>query len=270
MIEQIGALKKIAEGREAEIFAWDNATVLKLYRNREHARGIEVEEAAMTAARQANAPAPGARGRVEVEGRPGLLIERFTGIDMFTQIGRRPWHVIGAGAIMARAHAALHATVAPPALPGFNQRLPERLRASALVPQPIADRALAALATLPDGASLCHGDFHPGNIILTKDGARVIDWPNAFRGDYHADVARTILMFRMGELPEGTPTLIRLLAGVGRRSMLARYRHAYAHVGALDAALLDRWLLPVAAHRLTENIPGERAKLLALIETHPG
>jgi aminoglycoside phosphotransferase (APT) family kinase protein len=268
MIDQVSALQKIAEGREAEIFAWDDTTVLKLYRSEQHARGLEIEEAAMTAAKLADAPAPGSLGRVEIEGRPGLLIERVAGIDMLTQIEKKPWHVIGAGAIMARSHAALHATTAPHELPDVKQRLPERLRASALVPPAIAGRAIAALERLPDGDSLCHGDFHPGNIILTRDGARVIDWPNAFRGDHHADVARTVLMFRMAELPDSTPTTIRALATVGRRLMLARYRRTYAQLRPFDAALLDRWMLPVAAHRLTENIPREREKLLALIGAH--
>ncbi|TMA37195.1 MAG: aminoglycoside phosphotransferase family protein, partial [Deltaproteobacteria bacterium] len=43
------------------------------------------------------------------------------------------------------------------------------------------------LETLPDGDQLCHGDMHPGNIMLSRRGPMVIDWTNARRGHPAAD-----------------------------------------------------------------------------------
>ena len=40
-------------------------------------------------------------------------------------------------------------------------------------------KLLAWLDTLPDGQRFCHGDYHPGNVILTKAGPIVIDWMTA-------------------------------------------------------------------------------------------
>ncbi|UPT65114.1 MAG: phosphotransferase [Hyphomonadaceae bacterium JAD_PAG50586_4] len=39
----------------------------------------------------------------------------------------------------------------------------------------------------PDG--LCHGDPNPGNVIMTKDGARLIDWIAAIRAPAEFDLA---------------------------------------------------------------------------------
>jgi hypothetical protein len=102
--------------------------------------------------------------------------------------------------------------------------------------------------------------------MLTRDGPVVIDWPNAVRGDPMADVARSILMVRMGELPPGSSVPLRMLESVGRKILLRDYRNAYRKAAPYDDARIERWTVPVAAHRLTEGIAGERAKLIALLE----
>ncbi|MCR5829990.1 MAG: phosphotransferase [Lachnospiraceae bacterium] len=43
---------------------------------------------------------------------------------------------------------------------------------------------------------LCHGDFNPSNIIITKkDEAYIIDWAHATQGNASADAARSYLLF---------------------------------------------------------------------------
>ena len=95
--------RRIAQGREAEIFEWDDGFVLKLYRDAGHAPNAARETAALAAAREAGGPAPKAGGTVDVEGRVGLLIERIEGIDMLTEIGRKPWTIWRSGAALGEA-----------------------------------------------------------------------------------------------------------------------------------------------------------------------
>jgi len=52
------------------------------------------------------------------------------------------------------------------------------------------------LESMPKGTKLCHGDFNPSNIIITKDDVPyIIDWSHATMGNASADVARTYLLF---------------------------------------------------------------------------
>ena len=52
------------------------------------------------------------------------------------------------------------------------------------------------LESMPKHLKLCHGDFNPSNIIITKDGTPyIIDWAHATQGNAAADVARTYLLF---------------------------------------------------------------------------
>src|SRR4030095_15455198 len=74
---------------------------------------------------------------------------------------------------------------------------------------------------LPAGDRLCHGDFHPGNLLVCADRVSVIDWPNATRGVPEADYARTMLLLEQADPLPGTSLLFRGLMAAGR-SLFAR------------------------------------------------
>ena len=262
-------LPRLGSGREAEIFAWSDSEVVKLYRDALHRPWAEHERAAMQAARAAGGPVPAAGDIVELNGRPGLVMERADGPDMLSDIERRPWRVFTYGAVMARAHAALHRAQAPASLEPLRERLRRHIETRG-VPPTLRVMAVEALAPLPDGDRLCHGDFHPGNLIMTAGGPRVIDWPNAARGDPAGDIARTLMTLRLGEVPPGTPAYIRVLAGIGRDALIRGYRTTCYRQSAVDPGDVHAWMLPVAIHRLTEGIVEERERLVALIERLAG
>ena len=49
---------------------------------------------------------------------------------------------------------------------------------------------------MPKHDKVCHGDFNPSNIIITKDGTPyILDWSHVTQGNASADVARTYLLF---------------------------------------------------------------------------
>ncbi len=67
------------------------------------------------------------------------------------------------------------------------------------------------LDSLPRHKKLCHGDFQPSNIILTKDGTPyIIDWAHATQGNGSADAARTYLLFYLHGKPELAEKYLRL------------------------------------------------------------
>jgi len=262
-VTSVRELTRIAEGREAEIFAWEDGAVLRLFRDARSAAALDREAGAMRAVAAVLPSVPRVLGRVDVDGRPGLIMERIDGPDLLTLLSRRPWSVWHIGAMCGDLHARLHDVIAPPALPSLDERAAAIL---AGMPPAIAEAARRELASLPAGDRLCHGDFHPANVLMSPRGPVVIDWPNAVRADPLADHARTLLLLRVGALPPGTPALLRVAALFARGLMRSSYARAYRQRRPVDAGLLRRWTVVMAALRLVEEIPGERAPLLRLLE----
>jgi Ser/Thr protein kinase RdoA (MazF antagonist) len=201
-----------------------------------------------------------------VDGRAGLVMDRVDGPDLITLMGRRPWTIPRAARIVGTAQARMHEVVAPPDLDDLRSHARFKIEATAGLPPELAELALATLDTLPDGDRLCHGDVHPGNVLLGSRGPAVIDWTNATRGDPAGDVARTRLMLQLGAVQEYMPALIRRLSAFGRGGFFRLYVRAYARARPVDAELVARWEIVRAADRLLEGIEPERPALLEFLE----
>ena len=255
-------LVKIAEGRQAEIFAWSEREVLRLYRDPNSGALADREVLALDAVRSAMPRAPAAYARIAWNGRPGILMERLAGRGLFAEIQRRPWRVWALAALTGRVHAELNAVRAPAALPELKSEIARRIDADPSIPDGLRASALEELERLPDGDALCHGDFHPENVVLCPSGPVVIDWPNAARGDPCGDFARSVLILRVGSLPPGSPALIRFARALGQSSYRRAYVAGYVETKRYEEAALRRWQLVRAVDRFTDQIPEERGALL--------
>jgi hypothetical protein len=260
-------LQKIAEGREAEMFAWGDGRVLRLYRG-DFFRGEPEQQARLLEiAGESGIRVPAQYGLVEVDGRTGIVLERLDGPDLLTEIGAKPWRLFADGAVWGRLHAKINSSPAPAELETTRSRYRRRIESSPLVPDEYRAPALARLESLPDGDRLNHGDFHPANIMRHDGGFSSIDWSNATRGPAEADYIRSYIICTLGDLPPGSPIHLRLFARFGRRVLRATYDRAYRRVLRPDPRAVEAWRLPVLVGRLTEDIEPERNALLSTIRS---
>ncbi len=117
---------------------------------------------------------------------------------------------------------------------------------------------LDALTQMPDGEQLCHGDFHPGNVIMTATGPIL-----GSRGNPAADVARSsLLLAHAASLPGIAPAR---LIELGRSWFDRAYRKEYSKLRSMDLEEISTWRPIVATARLAENIPEERDRLLEIV-----
>jgi Phosphotransferase enzyme family len=250
---------KLGAGREADVYAYGDAAVLKLYRP-----GFGGHPAEAAALQSLDGIAPRLLDLVDRDGRTGLVLERFDGPDMLTLLQRRPWRVFGLAGVLAVTHRAVHRVAAPAQLPELRPVLAARIHDAPLPPH-LRSFAMRVLDGLPDGDRLCHGDYHPGNVLLTADRTAVIDWPAATRGVPEADHARTLLLLRWAVPLPGTPPLSRALIAVGRSLLAHRYARTYRR-GAPPLRQVDSWLLVHAAARLSEGIQVEQSMLTGMLD----
>ena len=256
-------LTPIAQGRTAEIFAWDNNHILKLYRDWCPSDWVEYEARIAHAIYNAGIPSPGPGDIVEVDGRRGLIYQKLDGISMLQDMNSRPWMLLKHARSLAELQVKINQQSVT-GLPSYGDRLRYDIRHTPHLSEALRNKALAVLDVLPDGQNVCHGDYHPGNVIITKDGPIVIDWMTASTGNPWADVARTSLILSIGAKAAGKQvrTIIRIAIRLYHQMYLKQYQKFFPDHG----NELNLWTPVIAAARLNEDIIPEREALIKMME----
>lgn len=256
----------IAVGRTAEVFAHGGDRVLKVLKPGFPDALGEEEAVAAAMADAAGIGAPRFFGTTRVDGRFTLIYERRDGPSMLERLIARPWMADRLGTTLGSLHAVMHQASAPE-LPDLGSAIRRAIRgAETHAGTDASARALARIEGLPAGDALCHGDFHPGNVMLGASGPAVIDWLTAGSGPPAADVARTLFLIRDGRSPPAASALRRRLIGLLRDRFSTGYLAGYRRRRALDLEEVAAWRLPILVARLDEGIEDERAHVRALID----
>jgi hypothetical protein len=255
----------VARGRTAEILAWQNGQVLKLFYDWMSAAGVEREARAARLVSAADVHTPKLLGEVTLDGRRGLIYERVAGVSLLSLLGTRPWGCVGYARQFAELQVAIHRQRAD-GLPSLKASLEHTIRGLDGLPADLLADALDRLAGLPDDDALCHMDFHPDQVMVTTAGQVVIDWMTACAGAPAADLARTTLLIRFGPVLDAN-WLMQLLANLLRGIFYRTYQRRYFELNpAVTTAEIAAWLPVVALARLAEDIPGEKDRLLAVVQ----
>jgi Ser/Thr protein kinase RdoA (MazF antagonist) len=262
-------LTPLAEGREAQVFVRADGNMVKVMRSANQEARVRREAAALQALADRRHLAPAFVETTVVAGRPALVTERVSGDDLLTRLSKEPWLVLEVAGTLGRAHAAMHDHLAPDTLPDLRYELARRIQSAKALPEHHATTALDRLCKLPRGDRLCHGDYHPQNVLGTLECPVIIDWGDASRGAPAADVARTVLLLHMGELPQDTPAPMRALTAVGRGMLARRYLVVYRRQAVEKPSQLDDWLFVRAAARFNEELEAEYPRLSKLLDESP-
>lgn len=257
---------RIGIGRTAEVYAWGDRAIVKILRPECSDSVGEREAAVARMVTNLGLAAPRFLGVERVDGRFGLLYERVHGQTMLDQVSRRAGLVDPMAELFAELHAQMHIADGSglPPIRDVMRRAIERVAAD--LGETRTEVVLARLDRLPDGGTICHGDMHPGNVLLAPSGPVVIDWLTATSGPPEADLARTEFLLVGAAVPEEVPRLERIVITGLRRQFASSWAAAYRRIRSVDDHLLERWRLPVIAARLAEEIDSERDALLEQID----
>ena len=250
-------------GRSAEVFQYGPDHVLKLYRLPYDPLAVANEFAAARHAHAIGLPVPEPMTTLERDGRAGIIFKRMSGPIMHKAYIRNPLQYLLALRRLVLLQRDIHAHTTTDL-----QHLREPLRRQieqARVSEEAKRVTLAVLDRLPRGESLCHGDLHPDNVVVTPAGLRIIDWQKAGIGTPAADVARTALMLRYGSVDLGR--IGRFLPMGAIRAILAElYIAWYSEATGVRRAEIKAWLLPLLVSRLFGQRAGNETEVRTAVE----
>ncbi len=107
------------------------------------------------------------------------------------------------------------------------------------------------LEGMPKHLKVCHGDFNPSNVVITKDGtAYILDWSHATQGNASADVARTYLLFCLN----------------GNEALAKKYLSLFCKKSNTAMQYVQKWMPIVAASQSVKGNEKEREFLLSWVD----
>lgn len=107
------------------------------------------------------------------------------------------------------------------------------------------------LEGMPKHNKVCHGDFNPSKVIISKDGTPyVIDWSHVTQGNASADIARTYLVFKLN----------------GNDEFAELYLDSFCKKSNTPRKYVEKWMPIVAASQSVKGKPEERSFLMKWVD----
>jgi len=257
--------EKIGEGAMADIHAWAPGQVVKLFKAGVPRRLGRHEARVSRAVFAAGGPAPEVLDEVTLDGRFGIVLPRIDGPTLLQHYRSGAITFEQAGAILATLCMAVHQTPPPSEVPFLRDFIGALLQGSeGTLPKHFVTAIPALIERLRPGDGLCHVDPHPGNVIMTANGPRLIDWTFAVRAPAALDLGFCHIM-----LSEFAPTAVDNPARP--RAVNAAVQSEYARLAGISPTALTAAMepyLPVVCvfYLLVRAFPAQREWLIQRVE----
>lgn len=256
----------IGSGRQAEFLTYSKERAVKLFFTHVSVQDIQQEYENTLLASKTGLPMAHVGELIETNGRRGIIMEQIKGDALIDHLATKPGQLEGHAQIMARLHAAIHSHKGT-GLRRQRDFLEGRIKEAQRVSPAVKSIALQLLDSLPDGDCLCHGDFHPANIILGENGPAIIDWMDARQGNPAADVAQSAFLLDIATLPSEMPALMRNGINDARETFCKLYLEQYCQLQNMALSDINAWKLPIAVAQIDYyQLDGEQQKINLLIE----
>ncbi|MFD5023108.1 phosphotransferase family protein [Paenibacillus sp. NPDC058367] len=253
--------KLVGKGRTAEIWQHDDQRILKLYLEDVSEQNISREYKISQFVHSQGVRTPQPFELISEQSRQGIVFQQIKGPSLLKVMGEKPWKVSKYARMMARLHYDLHKLEITEEIGQQKDMLKWNIMGAPMLSEDEKSAILRYLEKLPQGTYLCHGDFHPDNVLM-DDQLWVIDWMTGVVGEPAADAARSVVMFSMGAMPPGASALSRMMIGFIRKKLTKGYIQEYLRLSGLTYEDVDHWILPIAAARLVEGLSPSEKELL--------
>ncbi|MED0998661.1 aminoglycoside phosphotransferase family protein [Bacillus mobilis] len=235
----------IAKGNTAEIYLYDSK-VVKLFK--EYLPDTEsIDEAKKQKyAYSCGLPVPNVFEVTKIQNRQAIIMEYVKGDsigDLLLNNLNEAEHYIN---ICVNEQKKIHSIREnTDEMESMRERLERQIKPVYKLDEKQKRNILNKLHSIKFGPRLCHGDFHPFNLILSNKSVNIIDWVDASSGDIRADVFRTYLLYSQSSV-----------------ELAEMYLHIYCRNTGLTRDEIFQWAPIIIAARISENVTATNIECL--------
>jgi hypothetical protein len=122
----------------------------------------------------------------------------------------------------------------------------------------LIDFASNIIKELPINNCICHGDFHPGNILVQDGVYYIIDWSGVYRSDFISDIAHTyLLMTHVPDIPGQSRVQHAVISLIG--SCMAKiYLKEMLKLKKFSLSDFSKWTVIMSLLRIYYGMPSEK------------
>lgn len=228
-------LEIVGVGTTAKIYH-DGNVAIKLY-NHCFVESVEEEARLQAMAAEFGLPVPKIFGVKQMgENQIALEMEYIAGTPLIDKEMDQE-KILQKMSVLVKLQCDIHAKSAS-AFPKLNDRLTMKIKQNSLINDKVKNQILALLEQLNTGATqLCHGDFHPLNILFDGQKHWIIDWVDATAGCPSIDACRTYVLLR-----QFAPELSEI------------YLHLFCERSGISQKEILMWLPVIVTARLAEDV----------------
>ncbi|MCL2695215.1 MAG: phosphotransferase [Clostridiales bacterium] len=231
----------VGKGLQATVYARGDYAV-KLYREGYDKTHVFEEALIMARLEEMDFPGPKVYEVLLADGQYGLRMDRVRG-SLMNEGLNDPERRLETMKTLVGLQLDLQKHSAPWAL-DFRQRLQKSLEDNKVLAPDLREQLLAEIRDLPDGQTMCHCDFHGGNVFFDGEKHMIIDLLQISAGDPAADAACSYVSYSFAH--KGTADL---------------YLDIYCEQSGIPKERVARWLR-VYAGALTGEVPETHRPLL--------
>lgn len=258
------SLPLIAQGGEADIYDIGNEIVLRVLRNPK-GRSFRTEKHLFPILEKHSIRIPTVYEYIENEDMTAITMQKITGCTMMDQLKQHPFQIVKGIKKFAEMHAQLLSINSEGKLYSAHEIIGGFTSQELPYDRKLIDFALSILRELPDDNYICHGDFHPGNILIQDNYDYIIDWGAAYRSNYVSDIAHTfLLMTNVPRIPGQNYIQHRFISCMGH-IMAKTYLMQMSKLMEFSLTEFSKWTVVMALKRVFYGMPSEKATRIKYI-----
>lgn len=244
----------IGVGNTAEVYDYEENKVIKLFYEGYPKEWIRNEYQNASIIKECSFLMPKVHTLTTLDNRDGIVYDKVTGESLYDEL-MRTGDLDHCGKVLSKAHSEMLNNPGT-GLVSFHEIISNAIIWNPEFSNSKKTKLLHLLECLPEKNSICHGDFHPGNILLQEGKVYIIDFMNLCYGNPYMDIARTVYLLEMTPIPEDIPNREQFL------ELKKEVTRIYLGYMGIDRQELRDYLILMLVRRLNEGISVTEKKMI--------